>query len=49
MRFIPIISKSQNITNICYDKVVNLTLYKKIHILIAYQGVISIPHNIVVK
>ena len=42
MRFIPIISKSQNITNICYDKSIKSHFIQKIHILIVYQGIISI-------
>ena len=46
MRFIPILSKSENYYKIIVmPRVVNLTLYKKIQILIAYQGIISIPNT----
>ena len=41
MRFIPIMSKSQNITNICYEKVVNLTLYKKFTFLLPIKELIA--------
>ena len=49
MRFIPIISKSQNIINICYDKSSKSHFIQKIHILIAYQGIISILNTIYCK